>query len=47
MRNLESLIEYFKELSKKVKEHQKKGEEEISERERWEVTQQDYESFEE
>lgn len=41
IRNIESLKEYFGELARKVKAEQTKGEEKISERERWELSQHD------
>jgi hypothetical protein len=40
-------VEYFRELGRKVKEQHARGEEEISEKERWEVAQQEHEGFEE
>ncbi len=38
LRSVESLREYFQDLDKKVKAEQVKGEEKLSERERWELT---------
>ena len=47
MRSIEALISYFQDLGQKVKEQYQKGEQEISERERWEISQNDNEGFEE
>lgn len=39
IRTIDSLKEYFQELEQKVKREQARGQEKLSERERWELTQ--------
>lgn len=39
VRTIDSLKEYFQELEQKVKSEQARGQEKLSERERWELTQ--------
>jgi hypothetical protein len=39
LRTIDSLKEYFQELEQKVRTEQAKGQEKLSERERWELTQ--------